>query len=79
MATKIRNTIDYLKKCQRAREAGYLVYLKTDPAWLVDMAINRRAGCVEDPHFHGAVLGFEKLPRKAQGDAQRHLANIAQR
>ena len=31
------------------------VYLKTDPAWLVDMAINRRAGWLDDPWTFGTT------------------------
>ena len=42
--TKVANTLAYLRQCQTAREAGYPVQFTTDPAWLVEQAINRRAG-----------------------------------
>lgn len=72
----VANTIAYLRKCQQARAAGYPVYLTNDPAWLLDMAINRRAGWVEDPHARGSV-NAKVLPRHAAGDAQRHLSQLA--
>ena len=60
------------------RAAGLPVYLTTDPAWLLDMAINRRAGWAEDPHFFGSCEPVNgKLPRFAAGDAQGHLRSIA--
>lgn len=53
----VRNTIDYLRLCQKARALGYPTTgpvvaeysLMRDPEWLVDMAINRRAGWPDDP------------------------------
>lgn len=76
--SRIANTIAHLKALQAARAAGAPVYLTTDPAWLLDMAINRRAGWVEDPHAYGSVKPVGgALPRFATGDAQRHLAQIA--
>lgn len=83
--TKTRATIDYLKKCQEARAAGYPVRFVTDPAWLVEQAINRRAGWVEDPHYRGTSQpisgcfsnGVPRLPRKCCGMWQRHLWRIA--
>ena len=72
------NTIDYLRRCQDARAAGYPVAFTTDPAWLVEQAINRRAGWVEDAHTRGSCLPVEgRLPRKARGDWQRHLRLLA--
>ena len=79
--TKTGATIDYLRRCQRARAAGFSVNLTTDPAWLVEQAINRRAGWLETPHGDTsrgttqAVAG--RFPRKARGDWQRHLRLIA--
>lgn len=79
-ATKIKNTIAYLTKARAARAAGYPVYLKTDPEWLVDMAIGRRAGWVEDDHAHGITMPVAgRLPKKATGDAQRLLSQLASR
>ena len=43
-ATPIRNTIKYLHSRQAYRAGGGQVRYTTDPAWLVNMAINRRAG-----------------------------------
>lgn len=76
--TRVGATISMLRRLQEARAAGHRGYLATDPAWLVDMAINRRAGWVEDPHAHGAV-NARKLPRLATSNAQRHLTQIAAR
>jgi hypothetical protein len=45
----ISGTIAYLRRCQAARAAGYPVSTTTDPKWLVNMAINRRAGWPDDP------------------------------
>lgn len=84
MKTRVGNTIAMLRRCQALRAAGRPVYLKSDPAWLLDMAINRRAGWVEDPHAFGSVQpvalrgrGAPSLPRFATGDAQWHIRRIA--
>ncbi len=83
---RIHNTIEHLRACQSARAAGMQVSLTTDPAWLVNQAINRRAGWVEDPHTRGSSppIGCghgssrrTPLYRKACGDWQRHLRLIA--
>lgn len=79
-------TIAYLRRCQAARAAGAEVGYVTDPAWLVEQAINRRGGYVEDPHARGSsppiACGHgssrrDPLYRKARGDWQRHLRLIA--
>jgi hypothetical protein len=77
--SKTRATIDYLRACQRVRKAGHRVSFTTDPAWLVEQAINRRAGWVEDPHSRGSCLPIEagRLHRKTRGDWQRHLRLLA--
>jgi len=78
--SEIGATIALLKACQALRAAGKSVHLTTDPEWLLDMAIGRRAGWVEDPHARGIVQPVRgQLPRKATGDAQRHLMQIAHR
>ena len=80
MRSKIANTIAALRERQAMRAAGRPVYLTTDPAWLLDMAINRRAGWAEDPHWRGSCQPVNgKLPRYATGDAQNHLRLIADR
>ena len=76
--TQVRATIEYLQVRQAARAAGYPVSYTTDPAWLVNEAINRRAGWLEDRHTRGTTRPVNgKLPRKALGDWQRHLRLIA--
>jgi hypothetical protein len=77
--TKVSATIAYLKQCQVARNAGALVSYTTDPAWLVDMAINRRAGWPDDPSFsRGSAMPVGgKYPSKASGDRYNHLRLLA--
>lgn len=84
--SKTRATIDRLRACQAARAAGLPLRLVDDPAWLVEQAINRRAGWVEDPHHRGSSPPIpcghgssrrSPLYRKAHGDWQRHLHLIA--
>lgn len=76
--SKARVTIDYLRACQTARAAGYPVSFTSDPAWLVNQAVNRRAGWLEDPHTRGTTKPIDgRFPRKARGDWQRHLRLIA--
>lgn len=83
MDSPIRNTINHLKLCRRARAAGYQVAFNTDPAWLVNMAINRRAGWPDDPsHYRGSCMPVNgRYPVKAEGDGRRysfrHLRSIA--
>lgn len=77
-AEKVRNTLRYLRACQAARAAGIPVYRTTDPAWLVQQAINRRAGWLEDSHTRGTTQPIAgRFPRKARGDWQRHLRLLA--
>lgn len=74
----VANTITYLKACQALRAAGAPVYLTTDPSWLLDMAIDRRAGWLEDRHSRDICQPVNgKAPRTCGGDAQRHLAQLA--
>ena len=75
----IRATITYLKRHQEARAAGYQVSFTTDPAWLVTMAINRRAGWPDDPSlYRGSAMPVNgRYPVKASGDAWNHLRLIA--
>lgn len=50
----------------------------TDPAWLVNQAINRRAGWLEDSFTRGTTQPVNgHFPRKARGDYLRHLRLIA--
>jgi len=77
--SKIKATIKYLRRCQAARAAGYPVAFTTDPAWLVTMAINRRAGWPDEPGFtRGSAMPVAgRHPKKASGDAYRHLRLLA--
>ena len=71
-------TLEHLNACRAARAAGYPVYLTTDPAWLLDVAIDRRAGWPEATHSRDIAMPVGgKLPKKADGDAQRHLGQLA--
>ena len=72
MPSQVANTITYLKRCQDARKQGYPVSLKTDPAWLVNMACNRRAGWVESRFMFGSCLPINgRYPKRA--DENLHL------
>ena len=75
----VSNTIAHLKLCQAARAAGVLVSFTTDPSWLVNMAINRRAGWPDDPSFsRGSAMPVDgKYPKKASGDEYNHLRFLA--
>ncbi|MDI3463648.1 MAG: hypothetical protein OJF50_002469 [Nitrospira sp.] len=65
--TPVQTTLNYLKRCQQARESGIPVYLKTDPAWLINMAINRRAGWAESRHVYGSVMPVNgRYPKRAE-------------
>ena len=75
----IRHTLAYLRQCRAARVAGFPVSYTTDPAWLVQMAINRRAGWPDDPtHSRGSCMPVNgRYPRKAEGLEYGHLWSIA--
>lgn len=79
--TRVGRTIACLRARIDARAAGYSVSFTTDPAWLVDQSINRRAGWLDDPTTSRGscrpVAG--RYPKKAEGDAQRHLGQLARR
>lgn len=80
-AAEVRATIDHLRRCRAARAAGYTVSYTTDPEWLVDMAINRRAGWPDDPSEHrgSAMPVGGRFPKRAEGDGNMwqfvHLLN----
>jgi len=73
--TPITETLAHLYRCRAARTAGYPVAYTTDPAWLVQMAINRRAGWPDDPsHQRGSCMPVQgHYPKKGGGDWYRHL------
>ena len=78
---EIKATIAHLKTLQGLRAKGVPVSYTTDPVWLLDAAIDRRGGYVEDPHARDMAQPTRgrhagKLPRKATGDAQGQLSRI---
>jgi hypothetical protein len=77
--TKTANTIRYLKLCQRACAEGYPVSYTTDSHWLVNMAINRRAGWQDDPTLaRGSAIPVNgKYPVRYAGDRYHHLALLS--
>jgi hypothetical protein len=77
--TAVHAAIGLLRRCARLRDAGAPLAFTTDPAWLVNMAINRRAGWPDDPSkMRGSAMPMNgKYPRKAEGDQYRHLRNLA--
>lgn len=79
MTNRLQNTIAHLRRCQAYRAAGGKVAFTTDPAWLVQMAINRRAGWPDDPGLlRGSAMPVNgKYPARASDDAWRHLRLFA--
>jgi hypothetical protein len=77
--TPVAATIAYLKRRQEYRAAGGSVCYTTSPAWLVNMAINRRAAWPDDPsHSRGSCTPVNgSYPKKAIGEAHGHLRLIA--
>jgi hypothetical protein len=76
MATLIQNTLTWLRACRAARAAGHPVSYTTDPAWLVEQAINRRSPLfADDPSLsRGSCRTVNgRYPAKAQGDTYTHL------
>jgi hypothetical protein len=75
----VRATIEHLARCRAARARGVPVSFTTDPAWLVNMAINRRAGWPDDPgHTRGSAMPVNgKYPSKANGMHFNHLRLLA--
>lgn len=77
---EVRATLELLEHARKARAANYgrsargfggFYSLTIDPEWLVDMAINRRAGWPDDPsHRRGSAMPINgKYPKRAEGDA----------
>lgn len=81
--SRTHRTLEYLRNCRYLRASGGDVCYIHDPAWLVNMAVNRRAGWPDDPtHSRGncrPVLrnGLRVYPPKASGDAYRHLCQLS--
>ncbi len=79
--SEVRNTINYLRACQGARAADYPVRYVTDPRWLVNMAVNRRAGWPDDPSLtRGSAMPVHgRYPKRAEGDEFRTLEHLARK
>ncbi len=76
---QVRATVEHLKRLKAAKAAGRKGYLTEDPTWLVQQAINRRGGYVDDPHARGSAIPVKgKFPKKGGGDWERHAMQIAQ-
>ena len=73
--SKVRATLDYLRARQAYRDAGGDVAYTTDPAWLVTMAINRRAGWPDDPSgTRGSAIPVNgRYPKRAEGNCGEYL------
>lgn len=79
---EVHATLEYLRARQAARAAGYPVSFTADPAWLLTMAINRRAGWPDDPTTtRGSAMPVNgKYPKSAAGDyGYRALGQFADR
>jgi hypothetical protein len=76
---RTRATITYLRGCQAYRDAGHAVAFTTDAAWLVNMAINRRAGWPDDPSLaRGSARPVNGVyPKRASGDAWYEMRRFA--
>ena len=86
---KVSNTLRYLRACKMAKAAGLFDDAPCfspfgngmqyhDPDWLLNMAINRRAGWPEPTHYRGSCAPVNgKLPRKADGDWQASFLRAA--
>jgi hypothetical protein len=60
----------------QAKREGYYVRLTNDPAWLVNMAINRRAGWPDDPSgAYGSAMPVNgRYPQRACDGTLRMIA-----
>lgn len=78
---EIRVTIDRLKALRAYRSTGAPVSYTTDPEWLLDQAINRKAGWPEDPStVRGSAMPLPdgSYPKRADGDrSYRNLHRLA--
>lgn len=73
-------TLAYLKACQRERKRGREVSYTDNPAWLVDMAINRRAYWPDDPtESRGSCMPLAdgRYPKRARGNEFMRVFRLA--
>jgi len=78
--SKATATIAMLRRLRHQRELGDSMSYTTDPEWLLDMAINRRAGWPDDPGFsRGSAMPTRdgRYPPKAEGEQYHHLCALA--
>lgn len=76
----IPGALAHLCRCRAARAVGHRVSYTTDPAWLVHMAINRRAGWPDDPtttRGSAAPTSDGRYPPKAAGSGFAHLRRLS--
>ena len=71
----------YLQTAMDIRARGYPVSYSTDPTWLLNMAINRKAGWPDDPGLsRGSARPVEgRYPAKADGDCLKDLSLLSRR
>lgn len=76
---QIRCTISLLTRLKEARANGYVGSYTTDLNWLVNMAVNRRAGWLDDPSVsRGSCCPVGgKYPKKAEGMSFGNLLRIS--
>jgi hypothetical protein len=74
-------TYYYLSQAKTFRARGYRVSYVTDPTWLLNMAINRKAGWPDDPGLsRGSARPVEgRYPAKADGDHLKDLRLLSRR
>lgn len=77
----VRATLGYLRTAIALRDAGGRVAYTTNPAWLVTMAVNRKAGWPDDPSLtRGSARPVEgRYPRQASGSEWDDLRRLAAR
>lgn len=75
----VTNTLNYLRRLRAARAEGYRGSYTTDPRWLVNMAINRRAGWPDDPSLlRGSAMPVKgRYPKRSSGEGWRMLCLVA--
>lgn len=77
--SQVRSSINLLRSAIYKRKSGVPVFILNDPKWLLNMAINRRAGWPDDPsHSRGSAPPVDgRYPARASGQRFSDLQNIA--
>jgi hypothetical protein len=78
---QIHTTLTHLRRCRAMRATGQHVSYTTDPAWLVEQALNRRAGWPDDPsEARGSCIPVDgTYPKKASGQAYHDLRQLSRK